>query len=463
LSQEKIDASTYFTSTYPLDIRVPAISVNTAKILFDLSRFQEAAQLTQVVIDAAATAREAMSNNQKTATDKLLRTAVLISGHSRFELGEYELAEAAYRELLETDGADNNLRERLLASVFKQAEKSEASGDLQQTIVHFQRLSEIDRMSPLAIDASFDVAALYEQLGDAVSAIRQLEDFRRNYPGHPAVAEIPKRLVSLYETQNMPGSAASELLAMHGNQNIDRATQRQALYRAAELFLAADNTEMAIDSFRNYAHEYESPFGVRMEAMQHMDTLYQSKGESQKRRFWLRKKMDAFNRASPDQQDDRTRFLAADAAFILASDNLVQFEAARLNLPLKRSLKKKRKIMTKTVKAFEQVSDYGVAEFVSGSTFHVGSVYQSLAMSIIESDRPPNLNELELEQYEVLLEEQAFPFEEQAINIHKANLRQGWSIGWDDWVDASLKELDQLYPGRFRRSELGVAYVKSLY
>jgi hypothetical protein len=173
--------------------------------------------------------------------------------------------------------------------------------------------------------------------------------------------------------------------------------------------------------------------------------------------------MDAYNRASPDQQDDRTRFLAADAAFILASDNLVQFEAARLNLPLKRSLKKKRKIMTKTVKAFEQVSDYGVAEFVSGSTFHVGSVYQSLAISIIESDRPPNLNELELEQYEVLLEEQAFPFEEQAISIHKANLEQGWSIGWDDWVDASLKELNQLYPGRFRRSELGVAYVKSLY
>jgi hypothetical protein len=173
--------------------------------------------------------------------------------------------------------------------------------------------------------------------------------------------------------------------------------------------------------------------------------------------------VDAFNRAGPKQQDDRARFLAADAAFILAADKLAQFEAARLKLPLKRSLNKKSKMMKQTVKAFERVADYGVAEFVSGSTFQVGSVYQSLAKSIIDSDRPSNLNELELEQYEILLEEQAFPFEEQAIGIHKANLEQGWAIGWDDWVDASLRELDELYPGRFRRNELGVAYVKSLY
>ena len=463
MSQEKLYASLYFANTYPLDIRVPAIRVNTAKMLFDLSRFQEAAELAQIVIDAADTVKAATDKTQETATVELLRTAVLISGHSRFELGEYALAEVAYRELLETNSADKELRERLLASVFKQAEKSEASGDIQQTIWHFQRLSEIDRMSPLAIDASYDVAGFYEQLHDYASAARQLEDFRQKYPAHPVVADIPKRLVSLYESMSMPGPAARELLAMHASQNFDRETQRQALYRAAELFLVANNTEMALDTFRNYAHKFQSPFGVRMEAMQQMDTLYQLKGESQKRRFWLRKKVDAFNRAGPEQHNDRTRFLAADAAFILAADKLAQFEAARLKLPLNRSLKKKSKMMKQTVKAFEQVADYGVAVFVSGSTFQVGSVYQSLAKSIIDSDRPPNLNELELEQYEILLEEQAFPFEEQAISIHKANLEQGWSIGWDDWVDASLRELDELYPGRFRRTELGVAYVKSLY
>ncbi len=463
LSQQKIDAGLYFSDIYPADSRVPAIRVNTAKMLFDLSRFQEAARIVQVVIDMAAVDKTGAENARQTLTAGLWRTAVLISAHSRFELGQYELAEAGYRGLLEDSPEDKEVRERLLASVFKQAEMSEANGDFQQTIAHFQRLSEIDATSSLAVDASYDIADLYIQLGEYANATKQLENFRKRFPGYPAVEDIQKRLVSLYEMQNMPGLAANELLAIHKSQHFDKETQRQALYRAAELFLVAGSTEMAIDSFRSYAHTFKSPFGVRMEAMQHLDSLYQLTGDLPKRQFWLRKKMDAFKHAGPDQQDDRTRFLAADAAFILAADKLATFTAARLELPLKPSLNKKRRMMIQTVKAYEQVADYGVAQFVSGSTFHVGSVYQLLATSIIDSDRPPNLNKLELQQYEVLLEEQAFPFEEQAISIHKANLEQGWAIGWDDWTEASLKELDGLYPGRFRRSEVGVAYVKSLY
>lgn len=468
LAQETIDASLYFAQAYPFDSRAPVISVNAAKMLFDLSRFQEAAQLAQVVVDRVLidktdTDKTEISKSTEIQNRELWRMAVLISAHSQFELGDYELAETAYRELLAVNGADEQLRERLLACVFKQAEKSEANGNLRRTITHFQRLSDIDATSGLAVDARYDIAGLYERLGEHASAAQQLENFRERFPRHGAVKDIPKRLVSLYQLQNMPEPAANELLAMATSLNVDQDTRRQALYRAAELFLAADNTTMAIDTFRNYAHKYESPFDVRMEAMQQMDTLYQFTGESKKRRFWLRQKVDAFNRVSLDQQDDRTRFLAADAAFVLATHKLVAFKAAKLNLPLKRSLQKKRKMMLQTVQAFEQVTDYGVAQFVSGSTYQVGSVYQSLATSIIDSDRPSELNELELAQYEILLEEQAFPFEEKAISLHKSNLEQGWSIGWDDWVEASLRALDGLYPGRFRRSELGVAYVKSLY
>ena len=39
----------------------------------------------------------------------------------------------------------------------------------------------------------------------------------------------------------------------------------------------------------------------------------------------------------------------------------------------------------------------------------------------MSSQRQKNLSKDELEQYDVLLEEQAFPFEEKAIKLHEVN------------------------------------------
>ena len=88
---------------------------------------------------------------------------------------------------------------------------------------------------------------------------------------------------------------------------------------------------------------------------------------------------------------------------------------------------------------------------------------ESLSTSIMESDRPDNLNPLELEQYEILLEEQAFPFEEQAISLHEINMRRSWDGVYDDWVKRSFAELKKLMPARFDKQEIDVAYVETIH
>jgi len=119
--------------------------------------------------------------------------------------------------------------------------------------------------------------------------------------------------------------------------------------------------------------------------------------------------------------------------------------------------------MTQAIKAFEDAADYGVEEFTTGSTFQIASIYGSLAQALMQSDKPNGLNNLESEQYEILLEEQAYPFEEQSLDIHQLNLKRGWDSSWDRWVSASLKELALLSPGRFKRDETGAGYAKALY
>ncbi|MCS6946781.1 MAG: tetratricopeptide repeat protein, partial [Steroidobacteraceae bacterium] len=74
----------------------------------------------------------------------------------------------------------------------------------------------------------------------------------------------------------------------------------------------------------------------------------------------------------------------------------------------------------------------------------------------LASERPKKLDKDALEQYDLLLEEQAFPFEEQAIELHEANAaraREGW---YDAGVRASFAALAELKPARYAKSEAGL-------
>ncbi len=68
------------------------------------------------------------------------------------------------------------------------------------------------------------------------------------------------------------------------------------------------------------------------------------------------------------------------------------------------------------------------------------------------SERPKGLNEEEIEQYDILLEEQAFPFEEQAIDILLTNTARTQDGIYDLWVRRSFARLAELMPARFARS-----------
>jgi hypothetical protein len=52
-----------------------------------------------------------------------------------------------------------------------------------------------------------------------------------------------------------------------------------------------------------------------------------------------------------------------------------------------------------------------------------------------------------------MLEEQAFPFEEKAIEIHEVNANRVLDGLWDDWIRQSYAALAQLVPARYDREE----------
>lgn len=449
----KIDAQIEFAMLFSADERASAVQGAAADSLFALGDYATAVDLAQNLLNTWPDA------------DALIRqSALLIAGHGRFELGDFVGAENAYQRLLAMNLSGEEqaaVQERLLATIYKQGEASEAAGESEVAVEHYLRLRDIDPTAELAVQGQFDAVAVIESGGNLGAAAVLLTDFRARYPDHELGRDIEKRLAAMYEqTGDLAGAAQEYVNLSTGAEEVE--VRRQSLYRAAELYLQLDDAGSALVHFRDYANTYPQPADLRLESVQHLDEIYQQMGDGANRRFWLAKKIEIY-RDMGRSPTERATYLAAEAQLVFAEDERAEFDLVRISHPLQKSLKRKQQALKETVKAFEAVADYQVAEFSTASTFQIADLYSALSAEIMKSDRPSGLSELELEQYEILLEEQAFPFEEQAITLHEINMRRSWEGTYDDWVKKSFEELRRLMPARFDKSEIEVAYVETIY
>jgi hypothetical protein len=89
-------------------------------------------------------------------------------------------------------------------------------------------------------------------------------------------------------------------------------------------------------------------------------------------------------------------------------------------------------------------------------------VYYGFNRALMESERPSNMKAAALQEYELDLEETAFPFEEKAIGVHEKNLELMRSGINNAWVDKSLEKLAQLMPARYAKPEMSSGFLGSI-
>jgi hypothetical protein len=118
--------------------------------------------------------------------------------------------------------------------------------------------------------------------------------------------------------------------------------------------------------------------------------------------------------------------------------------------------------MEEALAAYDGAAAYGVAEVTTAATYRIAELYQQLGASLMSSERPAELSDEELEQYEILLEEQAFPFEEQAIDLFSVNASRSAEGVYDEWVARSFARLAELMPARYAKYEKAEEHVAKL-
>jgi len=131
-------------------------------------------------------------------------------------------------------------------------------------------------------------------------------------------------------------------------------------------------------------------------------------GRLPQRQAWSRELLEAEQKGG-SERTDRTRYLGSLAALAIAEPLEEAYRGVRLAEPLKKNLKLKKTRMQQVLQAYTVAADYGVAEVATTATYRTAEVYNDFGRALLESQRPKRLSKDELEQYNIMLEEQAFP------------------------------------------------------
>ena len=442
----KVKSTIDFAARYPTDERAPLVLAKAAEELLEQGDVKQALTLATRVIEW-----------QPQPVPELQKTAWLVRAHSLFDLQLYSAAEQAYWEVLQLVPADDPNRpevtERIAAAIYQQAEQQLAAGDKAGAIERLLHIRDVAPQSNIAITGQYDAANYLMEMHQWQRAGAVLIDFGKRWPNAALAATLLPKLAVVYQSTENWGKAADTLSAMAKSEK-DPDVQRQSLYLAAEFYEKAGNNAQAIVHYRHYAHTYAQPFDLATEARFHLVTLYKQANEPLKRNFWLKKLIEAHQQAVDTfGSTERAHYLAAFSSRELADIDYQEFRKIKLDLPIKRNLQRKKAAMEKTLKSYQRVLSYGVAEFATEANNRIGMVYVQLSADLMASERPEGLSALELEQYDILLEEQAFPFEEKAIEIHATNAERSWSGVYDQWVKDSFAVLAKLLPARYGKQE----------
>jgi tetratricopeptide (TPR) repeat protein len=452
--QQALLALQRFTDAYPDDPRTPAALIKSAQQWFDLHEQAKAEQAAQRLLDIKPPADAA-----------LRRDAWTILAHVQFDSQRFSEAERSYQQVLAlmsgTDDKRHDIEENLAAAVYKQGAAARSAGDLHGAARNFLRIKDLTPNASIVATAQYDAAAALLALEDWPKAIPLLEAFRADYPGNPLQKDIAPKLAVAYQKVGDWRKAAGELetIARRGE---GEDLQRDAVWQAAGLYMRAEQTQEALRMYREYIQRFPQPVADVIEAQQHLADLYAQQHDTKQQHYWLRRIM-ATDKQSGAERTERTRLLAGRAALVLADARYQDYIDIKLTHPLKKSLKHKKRVMEEALAAYRTASDYGISDITTASTYHAAQIYSSLGKALMNSERPKGLSALELEQYNVLLEEQAYPFEEQAIALHEANARRTTEHIYDDWVKQSFAALSKLLPGRYAKTEKGEAYVDAIY
>jgi tetratricopeptide (TPR) repeat protein len=448
-----VASSLKFADTFPTHAEAAAVLGAAAEDLYGMKDFRPAIMAAQKLID------------RYPATElPIRRSAFTIVAHSSFEIGEYPQAEQAYGQVLaltpQNDAGRQALVDNLAASIYKQGEKANGLQDYRAAADHFLRVKQVAPTSQICAAAEYDAGAALIKLQDWVAAAGVLETFRSTYPDHELNREATKQIAFVYRQSGQLSRAAGEYERV-ATESSDPALRGEALLEAGELYEQSNAMPQALAAYTRYVEAFPRPIDTAVETRFKIAGMYQA-AHDEPRYLQELQQIVRIDAEAGGERTNRTRTVAARSALVLSEQLYRQFADVKLRQPFEASLQEKKKRMDAAVGAFERLVDYEVGDVTAAATFYLAETYLGFSRSLMESERPADLQGAEREDYEHALEDEAYPFEERAIAVHEKNMELMRTGLFNAWIDKSLAKLGELMPARYAKGELSSGFLGSI-
>ncbi|MBI5756155.1 MAG: tetratricopeptide repeat protein [Nitrospirae bacterium] len=442
-----------FVKTFPQDKRVPEALLNGAEIFFQSGRFEESREMAQQL-----TGHDSSTEREKYLAQRLIAESFL--KEEAYNRSEEEIRKAITL-IPESERKDLPLLERALAaSLYKQAEELRSQGKIPEAAGAFLKVYNTVPGTDIAPVALYDAGILYEQVKEWDKAIKTYEILYQKYPGSQYAFSAAVQWAEILVENNEYIKAVSVYEKAAGLAT-DKGLKEEASYKALTMYEKSGNLS---ELYNNYYKSYERflmefPESPRLIELTFKVANIRDSVKDFGNAKVLYERVIALHKRLGANADLETTATAARAQLILGDNRNRLFEGVKLIHPLEENLKRKEDILRDALTDYTSAAKYRISEVTTEATYKMGEMLEHLRNAILESERPLELTPEQLEEYNFMLEEQAYPFEEKAVTTYESNVRRTIEAGiYDSWAKKSYERLSILLPARYKRVETGERY-----
>ncbi len=361
--------------------------------------------------------------------------------------GDLAGAEPLYSKLVSLEGGSEN-KEKLSAIRYKLAEGLFDQGELAAARDKFNEAYATSKRSKVAESSLIMIARIEMEEGEG-DEFRAFKAAVMRIVKHNTLSRAP--VVLLVEAGRMiedvePAVAAG--LYLYGAGLAKGSAESFKLYYASALLY--EKAEMPVDQEKALRSALRSKGVVpalRPELTYRLGFLQMELGRGSSALRTLKPLTDS------KTMDD---MYVIKARLLLLASRLEDYKELRLTHPFEKTLKRKTQLIERLVRDYTRIAAKAstvAPEVLPQVFFSMGSAFENFRDSIINSDRPRGLTKDEKIEYQFLLEEMAYPYDERSVEAYEKTLKSALVQSlYDKWLFKGVARLAYLRPVLYKRS-----------
>ena len=355
-------------------------------------------------------------------------------------------------------GTNVEVEKKLSEMYYVMAMRLEEEGNENEALTHYFKTSTTMPGSRQAKDALKRAGYIYIKDRD-IGGLRTIIDMvEKNHPASRTPFNLLVEAGKGFEEDKSMVQAAKlfEEAAIAASENSPFDANRLALKAAEVLSTAGENKRLA-ELLKRQIGDKNIAEQSMQRALYMLGKAYMDDGQERAGIKRLRQSIEAGSNETP---------FALKARSTLADIRLEEYLLLRITSPFEKTLKKKEAFMVELLGEYKAIIKGASTELLAKGFYSIGVLFEDFRTALIESERPKGLSTTELEEYDFLIEERAYPLEEEAVEAFKASLKASLKAsgkGTNLFTTKAIEKLSLLRPALYDRSSANGTPVRPIF